>query len=98
MAMEQARQDGLAEARRAHEQARLQVQLDRDALEQRAREAELRATQRDEDRKAERQEAMLLRQDENRRFEAVQAASKKSRQVFEAAMLAVLANMGRGSS
>ena len=41
---------------------------------------------------------MLLRQDENRRFEAVQAASEKSRQVFEAAMLAVLANMGRGSS
>lgn len=54
VALEQARQDGLAEARRAHEQARLQVQLDQDALDQRAREAEMRATQQDEDPKAKR--------------------------------------------
>ena len=95
---EQAQKDQLLQAKQDLEHSRMQVQLDRELMQERAREAELRAAQRDEDRKQECLEAQQIRLEENRRFEANQAAAEKSRQVFETAMLTVLANMGRGGS
>ena len=95
---EEARMDEKRENDARQEQARLQVQLNREAMELRAREAELRAVQREEDRKQECQEALQLRLDEARRHEAIQAAQEKSRMVFETAMMAVISNLGQGGS
>ncbi|KNZ51698.1 hypothetical protein VP01_3857g2, partial [Puccinia sorghi] len=93
-----ARKEERAQAKIDAEHIRLQVQLDCDALDQRAWESELQAAQRDEDRRAERQEAMQIRMDEAHRFEATQAATEKSRMAFESTMLAVMANLGRGGA
>ncbi|KNZ64564.1 hypothetical protein VP01_10155g1, partial [Puccinia sorghi] len=73
-----------------------ELQLDRDALDQRARESKLQAAQKDEDQRAARQEAMQIWMDEACRFEATQAAAEKSWMVFESTMLSFIANLGRG--
>ncbi|KNZ59562.1 uncharacterized protein VP01_1702g4 [Puccinia sorghi] len=91
-------QDTIAQACLAAEQVHFQVQLDQDTMELHTREAEMRATQKDEDRKIEQEEARQLCIEKVRRFEASQAASENSRMAFESAMLVVMENMGRGSA
>ncbi|WAQ90632.1 hypothetical protein PtA15_13A30 [Puccinia triticina] len=56
--------------------------------------AEAKERQREADRKAEREEAQLARLEEARRYEAAQARQEQSRQAYDAAMLAILGNLG----
>ncbi|PLW32416.1 hypothetical protein PCASD_17542 [Puccinia coronata f. sp. avenae] len=98
---EQARQDSLS-------QARAQIELDRQIMESRERESERRAVQRDSDwkyerdqaaerHKEERADAERVRKEEKDCADANQAAQDKSQQLFETAMLIVLASFAKGN-
>ncbi|KNZ49366.1 hypothetical protein VP01_5065g1 [Puccinia sorghi] len=90
------------------EQLHLQAQFDWEAMDQRGK-AELRVAQRDTDckqeaaqqdadRKQEWQEAQKLHLNENQQYKESQAAQAKSRQMFESEKLALMSNLGWGSS
>ncbi|WAQ87221.1 hypothetical protein PtA15_8A122 [Puccinia triticina] len=91
------RQDDLAQAKLDREEAKVEAQAKeraRDAERKADRElvlqlAEAKERQREADRKAEREEAQLARQEDARRYKAAQA-----RQAYDAAMLAILGNLG----